>query len=234
MSYWHHGDYPRIIALDRISTQIDPHFLECYETGGWLMESMGNLKDAEAYYRQGVANNPDTSELYYHLGFFYFNTLHDYHQAVNTFRQGISQSDADINDWRMLAHSYEHAGEYTEGGGGVAAHPGALAGRGGRRPQPEPGAGDAAGRVGGPRRPMSVPLPPAEAWPEPPVGPPSPPPVPVRRDALPLWVTVLLVVFLVRAYLRGRPRSARQGRRRPRCWNQCRQGCGHRLHAGPD
>ena len=78
------------------------------------MESMGNLDDAEAYYRQGVANNPDTSELYFHLGFFYFNTRHDYRQAANTFRQGTQRSDADINDWRMLAHSYEHAGEYTQ------------------------------------------------------------------------------------------------------------------------
>ena len=112
--YWHHGDYPRIIALDRISTQIDPHFLECYETGGWLMESLGSLDDAEAYYRQGVANNPDTSESYFHLGFFYFNTRQDYRQAAGTFRQGTRQADADINDWRMLAHSYEHAGEYAQ------------------------------------------------------------------------------------------------------------------------
>ena len=110
--YWHRGDYPRVIALDRIITQADPHFLECYETGGWLMESLGDLADAEAYYRQGVANNPRTSESYFHLGFFYFNARHDYRQAANIFRQGTRQSDADINDWKMLAHSYKYARQY--------------------------------------------------------------------------------------------------------------------------
>ncbi len=110
--YWHRGDYPRIIALDRISTQIDPHYLECYETGGWLMESLGDLNEAEAYYRQGVANNPRTSEPYFHLGFFYFNTRRDYRRAANVFRQGTRQKDADINDWKMLAHSYDQAHEY--------------------------------------------------------------------------------------------------------------------------
>lgn len=112
--YWHRGDYPRIIALDRILTQADPHFLDCYETGAWLMESMGDRKDAEAYYRQGVANNPRTSEPYYHLGFFYFNTLKDYRRAANTFKQGTAQPNADINDWRMLAHSYTKAREYDQ------------------------------------------------------------------------------------------------------------------------
>ena len=111
--YWHHGDYPRIIALDRIITQADPHYLECYETGAWLMESQGDVKDAEAYYQENVANNPDTSESYFHLGFFYFNTLHDYPKAAETFRQGTGQADADINDWKMLAHAYEHAHEYA-------------------------------------------------------------------------------------------------------------------------
>jgi len=110
--YWHHGDYPHVIALDRIITQADPHYLECYETGAWLMESQGDLKDAEAYYRQGVANNPRNAESYFHLGIFYFNTRHDYPKAVNAFRLATRQSDADINDWKMLAHSYEHIHDY--------------------------------------------------------------------------------------------------------------------------
>ncbi len=112
--YWHHGDYPRIIALDRIITQADPHFLEPYETGGWLMESMGNYGDAEAYYRQGVQNNAHLSEPYYHLGFFYFNTLHDYPKAVQVFREDTQQSDTGVNDWKMLAHSYEHTGDIDQ------------------------------------------------------------------------------------------------------------------------
>ena len=31
---------------DRIIVGADPNFVECYATGGWLMESLGNLTDA--------------------------------------------------------------------------------------------------------------------------------------------------------------------------------------------
>lgn len=110
--YWHQGDYPRVIALDRIVTEADPHNLECYETGGWLMDSLGDRKDAEAYYRQGVANNPHTEESYFHLAFFYFTSLHDYHRAASVFRQAAQQKDAGINDWKMLAHSYKQSHDY--------------------------------------------------------------------------------------------------------------------------
>ncbi|MBV9849623.1 MAG: CPBP family intramembrane metalloprotease [Armatimonadetes bacterium] len=60
---------------------------------------------------------------------------------------------------------------------------------------------------------MSVSIPPAEAWPEPPTGPP-PAPASARRDALPPWVIVLLVFFFglrvveVASESRGSPAGA--------------------------
>jgi len=112
--YWHHGDYPRIIALDRIITQTDPTFVECYATGGWLMESLGNLDDAEAYYMQGVARNPRVSYAYWNLGFFYFSTRHDYPEASRILKMDTAERGADINDWKMLAHSYEKMGDWND------------------------------------------------------------------------------------------------------------------------
>jgi len=108
--YWHHGDYPRIVDLDRIIVQGDPSFLECYATGGWLMESLGRRKDAEAFYQLGVKNNPDASYGYYNLGMFYYNTLKDYPAAIAVFRRDAVTKDASANDYKMLAHSYERAG----------------------------------------------------------------------------------------------------------------------------
>lgn len=105
--YWHVGDYPRIIALDRIITQADPHFLESFSTGGWLMESTGKMRDAEAFYQQAAAQNPRKSFAWYTLGMFYFNTLKDYGAAARAFETGTRQRDAEINDWKMLAHTYE-------------------------------------------------------------------------------------------------------------------------------
>ncbi len=112
--YWHHGDYPRIVGLDRIIVQADPHFLESYETGGWLLESMGKNQDAEAFYQLGIANNPHVSYAYYGLGFFYFNTMHNYPSAVAVFQKDTKTPDASVLDWRMLAHSYERTGDWGQ------------------------------------------------------------------------------------------------------------------------
>lgn len=105
--YWHRGDYPRIIALDRIIVELDPHFMEPYSVGGWLMESDGDNASAEAFYKLGVANNQDSSYMYYYLAAFYFNTLKNYAAAAKVSSEAVAKTDADINDWRMLAHAYE-------------------------------------------------------------------------------------------------------------------------------
>ncbi len=110
--YWHEGDYPRIIALDRIITEADPQFLEAYSNGGWLMDSLGRRQDAEAYYTLGVRRNLHSEYASRNLGFFYFNTKHDYPAAAQAFRHAVQQRDADLNVWKMLAHSYEKDGQW--------------------------------------------------------------------------------------------------------------------------
>ncbi len=112
--YWHEGDYPRIVALDRIITEADPQFLEAYSTGGWLMDSLGRTGDAEAYYTLGARRNPRAAYGYWNLGFFYFNTKHDYRAAARAFKLDTRQADAGLNDWKMLGHAYEKAGQWDE------------------------------------------------------------------------------------------------------------------------
>lgn len=113
-AYWHGGDYPRIVALDRIITEADPQFLEAYSNGGWLMDSLGRRQDAESYYTLGTRNNPHSEYAYRNLGFFYFTTQHDYPAAARAFRHAVQQRDADLNVWKMLAHSYEKAGQWDD------------------------------------------------------------------------------------------------------------------------
>ncbi len=112
-TYWHGGDYPRIVALDRIITEADPQFLEAYSNGGWLMDSLGRTQDALAYYTLGTRNNPHAEYAYWNLGFFYFTTAHDYPAAARAFRHAVQQPDADLRDWKMLAHSYEKAHDWN-------------------------------------------------------------------------------------------------------------------------
>jgi tetratricopeptide (TPR) repeat protein len=109
--WWHRGEYPRIIALDRVVTEADPGFLEPYSTGGWLMESLGDNDDAEKYYRLGATRNSTQAYLWFNLGFFYFNTVKNYPKAITSFQCSSGCSDANINDWKMLAHAYEKNGQ---------------------------------------------------------------------------------------------------------------------------
>ena len=111
--YWHRGDYPRIVDLDRVIVEADPGFLECYATGGWLMDSLGRRQDAEAFYQLGVRNNQDASYAYYNLGMFYYNTMKNYPAAVAVFRRDAATADAGVNDYKMLAHAYERTGNLT-------------------------------------------------------------------------------------------------------------------------
>jgi tetratricopeptide (TPR) repeat protein len=113
-AYFDQGDYPRTVALDRIIVVADPGFLECYATGGWLMESLGRLKDAEAFYQDGIAKNPNSSYMEYSLGMFYFNTLKDYPSAVAVFQADARDPGSSDIDWKMLAHSYERIGQYQD------------------------------------------------------------------------------------------------------------------------
>jgi len=118
--YWHQGDYPRIVDLDRVIVKIDPGFQECYSTGAWLMDSMGRRSDAEAFYQLAVQNNSGFCGPYYDLGMFYFNTLKDYPTAAVVFQRGAatkaSGAGEDKNKMltsKMLAHAYERSGDFA-------------------------------------------------------------------------------------------------------------------------
>lgn len=113
-AYWHSGDYPRIVALDRVITEADPQFLEAYSNGGWLMDSLGRTADAEAYYTLGTRNNPHAEYAYWNLGFFYFNTPRNYPAAAQAFQMAVRLPGADVRDWKMLGHSYEKSKRWDD------------------------------------------------------------------------------------------------------------------------
>lgn len=105
--WFHVGDYERAVADMRLITAGEPNFVEGYCSGGNLLESLGRHKDAEAYFKQGVAANPTSSKMYYVLGMFYYQFMKDYPAAIAVYEQDIKLDNADVNDWKMLAHAYE-------------------------------------------------------------------------------------------------------------------------------
>jgi tetratricopeptide (TPR) repeat protein len=112
--YWHHGDYPRIIHLDRVAVEIYPSDVEAYSNAGWLMESMGDKKNAEAFYKLGVSRNMSSSFMAFQLAFFYFNTLHSYDKSIAVLTRSSKLADANATDYKLLAHSYSRAKDYKD------------------------------------------------------------------------------------------------------------------------
>lgn len=110
--YWHKGDYPRIVALDRIIAEAEPHFIMCFTNGGYLMDSLDRREDAAVFYKKGISNNPTSSDIYYSLGMFYFVRQKDYKSALATFKSDIKNCQPSINDYKMLAHCYEKLNDY--------------------------------------------------------------------------------------------------------------------------
>lgn len=108
---WHDGDYPRIEALDQIIVEADPYFVECYNTGAWLMWSDGRDADADAFYRLCIRNNPHESAAYYDYASFLLNHRKNAVRARRVLEVSARLPDAGVLDWRMLAHAREKAGD---------------------------------------------------------------------------------------------------------------------------
>jgi tetratricopeptide (TPR) repeat protein len=105
--WFHLGDYDRSVADMRVITAAEPTFVEGYCSGGNLLESLGRHKDAETYLKQGAAANPNSSKMYYMLGMFYFHFMQNYPAALAAYEKDVTLPSADVNDWKMLGHTYE-------------------------------------------------------------------------------------------------------------------------------
>jgi tetratricopeptide (TPR) repeat protein len=107
--FWHHGEFNRCIATMRLITSMDPYDTEAYEDAAWLMDSDLREEDAEAFLREGLANNPDVYDLYFELGSFcYFRKRFD--EAVSLYSACMTFADAPAYYRHQLAHAYELAG----------------------------------------------------------------------------------------------------------------------------
>lgn len=106
--YWHHGQFSRCIVTMRAITQIDSHDTEAYIDAAWLMDSDVREENAEAFLRQGMANNPNTPDMYQELGMFLYLRMR-FDESI-LYLSGAVTTDAPPFVWHQLAHAYERAG----------------------------------------------------------------------------------------------------------------------------
>lgn len=117
---WHSGAGTRAdaLALMRMTTLLDPHWLEPWRITGWHCaynlyvetddpaEKARMLEMGVNVLKEGISWNPDRYDLYFELGWTYFDKIRDYHQAAKWLEGAIQFEHPEYIE-RMIAHGYE-------------------------------------------------------------------------------------------------------------------------------
>jgi len=78
------GKEREILPWLRLSAELDPHRIETYTVAAyWLRRDLGNIKEDEAFLRQGLEANPASYELLIDLGRLYYENYDDAARARN-------------------------------------------------------------------------------------------------------------------------------------------------------
>ncbi|MGA2990611.1 MAG: hypothetical protein ABSD88_09055 [Candidatus Korobacteraceae bacterium] len=112
----HAEQYKLLAPLLDITTTLDPHLMAAYEFGSIFLaqrppEGAGDPQAAIALVRKGIRENPADWRLYYHLGFIYFQELHDSKTASQIFLEGSRVPGALPWMKTMAAYLAQNAGE---------------------------------------------------------------------------------------------------------------------------
>lgn len=109
---WHAGRWEEAIALCRRIVELDPHFVEAYNSAAWLLWSMDRDEEAIALYRAGIKANPDRHEIHHEFGMYYYHE-HKWDQAAEQFRKSVERG-APMYFQHMLPNALERAGRRRE------------------------------------------------------------------------------------------------------------------------
>ena len=76
----------------RLAADLNPHKVEVYTVGAFfLRDHLGRPKEAEAFLREGLRNNPDSCEILFELGRLYYETWDDFDRARNVWQLGVKK-----------------------------------------------------------------------------------------------------------------------------------------------
>ena len=95
-----------------IITELDPHYLDAYLTGGLIM--VAEARQPETALRlldKGIENNPAEWILAFEAGFVCYNDLHDYGRAATYFEKALAAPDVHPIVRRFYAEMYDRAGD---------------------------------------------------------------------------------------------------------------------------
>lgn len=126
-SFFETGNYDAILPLIRLVTWLDPKQIDVYATGMWHIgynftdeqqrSDRRYIKPALALGKEGAANNPDTYEMFFEVGWMWFHKIDDdYEQAVKWFELAQTKPDMQYIPARknLLTKAYEKNGQLKE------------------------------------------------------------------------------------------------------------------------
>jgi tetratricopeptide (TPR) repeat protein len=78
-----------ILPWLKLSAELDPQKVETYTVAAYWLCDLGKIKEAEAFLREGLLNNPDSPEILFELGRLYYENRHDPARARNVWDLGL-------------------------------------------------------------------------------------------------------------------------------------------------
>ncbi|MCX7992555.1 MAG: tetratricopeptide repeat protein [Fimbriimonadales bacterium] len=107
--YWHDGRHYKTMALMFVLIEYDPYDVENISGLAWLLDGYGETARAIQVYQRGIRLNPNRYDIYYDLGFAYYNKR-QYEQALPYLEKAIGFANVPQYVWKTLAHCYERLG----------------------------------------------------------------------------------------------------------------------------
>lgn len=106
------GKEREILPWLQLAADMDPQRVETYTVAAfWLRKQLGKVKEAEAFLREGVRNNPNSYEILFELGRIYNENYHDPNRARNVWVLALRRWNAQSSDAK--AESMFPFGEIT-------------------------------------------------------------------------------------------------------------------------
>jgi tetratricopeptide (TPR) repeat protein len=101
------GNEREILPWLRLAAEIDPQKVDTYTVGAFfLREHLNRPREAEAFLREGLRNNPDSAEILFELGRLYYDTWGDVNRARNVWQQGVkkylARTSAEMKDSKIV------------------------------------------------------------------------------------------------------------------------------------
>jgi tetratricopeptide (TPR) repeat protein len=87
-----HGNEREILPWLRLAADMDPQKIETYTVGSFFMRlHLNQPREAEAFLREGLRNNPDSYEILFELGRLYDENYHDTDRARNVWQVALNK-----------------------------------------------------------------------------------------------------------------------------------------------